>query len=436
MNSVNYSPPRAWSFVYWIAMGLLLVSCSRELPSDHVQPSLFAFQISLEQDGLVVFKADSSQSGAIYRWRFGDSTTQISTQSPQISHRFTRNATYQVQLTLDRSSRQVSETQPVRVTTRLARTFADLPADKRDTIRLLYVLTDPAFLSAFTTINGNHYDLHQNRVFVDFLKRAQPNHPLELDKLVFQHIIYPLSSEEMARFQNSGDPEGLRNKLFSDPTDPLAQKLLAIKQAKAATRLVFFMKDPTGSTGYPKYPYSGYATYEGTYFVCLNANAELATHELGHSFGLAHDTLRDCQAYPLMVGSPTLVGPYTRVQGPCGSDWNQYREFQVKGYVNQLVRLEAQPSRGYQYVVPEYWREQFPQDRLVSQFSYVSPATTPYYRPGINLLQTLSDALVMQYNYELAPRLVTRLDYTPALPPGRLATSLAGQPIYCPLPIK
>lgn len=317
------------------------------------------------------------------------------------------------------------------VATRLARTFADLPPTKRDTIRLLYVLTDPSFISAFATTNGNHYDPYQNRIFVDFLKRTQPDHPQELDKLVFQHIIYPLSADEMARFRDSGDPEGLRNKLFADLSDPLTKKLVALKQAKAAARIIFFMKDPTLSTGYPKYPYAGYATYEGTYFVCLSANADVAAHELGHSFGLAHDTLRDCQAFPLMVGSPTLVGPYPTVQGTCGSDWNQYREFQVKGYTNQLVRLEAQPNRGYQYVVPEYWREEFPQDRLVNRFSYVSPATTPFYRPEISMVQTLSDALVMQYNYQLAPRLITGLDYNPVLPPGRLAASPVGQPIYC-----
>lgn len=432
----NTAPVSKWLPIYLVAMSFVVLCCSKELPPDKLETALFTFQVSSQQDGRVVFRADSSQPGATYRWSFGDSTAQVTTQSPRIIHQFTRNATYPVNLTIDRSPQPVSGTQSVVVATRLARTFADLPATKRDTIRLLYILTDPLFLSAFPTTNGTHYDPHQNRVFVDFLKRTQPDHPQELDKLVFQHIIYPLSSDEMARFQTSGDPEALRNKLFWDPTDPLAQKLIALKQAKAATRLVFFMKDPTPSTAPPKYPYSGWAAYEGTYFVCLNANADLATHELGHSFGLAHDTLRDCQAFPLMVGSPTLVGAYTKVQGPCGSDWNQYREFQVKGYTNQLVRLEAQPSRGYQYVVPDYWRDQFPQDLLVNRFSYVSPATTPYYRAGISLRQTLSDALIMQYNYELAPRLITGLDYNPILPPGRLAASPVGQPIYCISPTK
>ncbi|GAB3807595.1 hypothetical protein GCM10028819_44760 [Spirosoma humi] len=408
-------------------MSFGLLFCSRELPPETPDTALFTFQVIPQQDGLVVFRADSSQQGATYHWNFGDSTAQTSTQSPQISHQFTRNATYQVKLTIDRNPRQVSSIQSVLVGTRLARTFADLPSTKRDTIRLLYVLTDPSFVSAFPTTNGNHYDPYQNRVFVDFLNRTQPEHPQELNKLVFQHIIYPLSADEMARFKDSGDPEGLMNKLFADLTDPLTKKLIALKQAKAATRIVFFMKDPSLPTGYPKYPYAGYATYEGPYLVCLNANAELAAHELGHSFGLAHDTLRDCQTFPLMVGSGPL-----KVLGTCGSYWNQYREFQVKGYVNQLVRLETQPNRGYQYVVPEYWRDQFPQDLLVSQFSHVSPATTPYYRPGISMMQTLSDALVMQYNYELAPRLITGLDYNQSRPPGRLAASPVGQPIYCP----
>ena len=423
----NIAPIGKWLPICLVAMSSLLIFCSRELPPDSPETALFTVHIVPQQDGLVVFKADSSQQGATYRWNFGDSTAQVSTQSPRITHQFTRNATYQVKLTIDRNTRQIFGIQSVIVGTRLARTFADLPSNKRDTIRLLYILTDPSFVSAFPTINGNHYDPYQNRVFVDFLNPAQPEHPQELNKLVFQHIIYPLSADEMARFKDSGDPEGLMNKLFADSTDPLTQKLVALKQAKAATRIVFFMKDPTLPTGYPKYPYAGYSTYEGPFLVCLNANAELAAHELGHSFGLAHDTLRDCQTFPLMVGGDPL-----KVLGTCGSYWNQYREFQVKGYVNQLVRLEAQPARGYQYVVPEYWRDQFPQDILLSQFSYVSPATTPYYRPGVSMMQTLSDALVMQYNYELAPRLITRLNYNQILPSGRQAASPVGQPVYCP----
>ncbi|WP_083928169.1 PKD domain-containing protein [Spirosoma panaciterrae] len=419
-----------WLPVYLAGMSFLLVFCSRELPPDGPETALFTYQVVSQQDGLVIFKADSSQQGVTYRWNFGDSTAAITTQSPRISHQFTRNATYQVQLTIDRSTRQRSGIQSVTVATRLARTFADLPSTKRDTIRLLYVLTDPSFVGAFPTTNGNHYDPYQNRVFVDFINRAHPEHPQELGKLVFQHIIYTLSADEMARFKDSGDPEGLMNQLFANPTDPLTQKLVAVKQAKAATRIVFFMKDPILPTGYPKYPYGGYAIYEGSYLVCLKPNAELAAHELGHSFGLAHDTLRDCQVFPLMVGGPI------NVQGTCGSNWNLYPEFQVKGYINQLVRLEAQTNQANQYVVPEYWRDQFPQDLLVKQFSYVSPSTTPYYRPGISMVQTLCDALVMQYNFELAPWLVTGLAYNPMLPSGRLAASSVGHPVYCPSSIK
>ena len=256
------------------------------------------------------------------------------------------------------------------------------------------------------------------------MKRSQPDHHPELDRLVFKHIIYKLSDEEMNRFNQGGDPVSFMDGLFANANDPLAQKLLALKQKEAVTRLVFFLKDP-GPSGYPKYSYAGFATYEGGYFVSLSRQATTAAHELGHSFGLTHDTLRDCQCFPLMIGSGL------RTQGTCGSDWNDYPEFQVKDYVNQLVLLEARPARGYRYVVPDYWRAQFPQDVVVNNFTYTYPATTPYYRPGVSVSQTLVDALITQYNYELSPRLVSSLNGNPRAPSGRMSSTGQPQTIYC-----
>lgn len=421
-NALN--PINRWSFLL-LLIGSLFQACQNKEPNAAPPTSaLFTFQLVAQGDGLVAFSADSSQTPAEFIWDFGDSTAHVTTTSAKTTHQFTKNSTYQVKLTIKYSTPQRTSSQPVTINTRLARAFADLPLHKRDTIRLLYILTDQSYASLFDSPTSYHYDNYQNQLFINFMKRSDPNRHLELDRLVFKHIIYKLSSEEMNRFNQEGDPVNFMYGLFTNPNDPLTQKLLALKQKEAVSRLVFFLKDPRPN-GYPKYGFGGFATYEGGYFVLLSQQATTAAHELGHSFGLAHDTLRDCECFPLMIGSGL------RTQGTCGSIWNEYPEFQVKGYVNQLVLLEARPARGYQYAVPDYWRSQFPQDVVVNNFTYVYPANTPYYRSGISVSQTLTDALITQYNYELAPRLVNSLEGNPKAPSGRLAANDQPQTIYC-----
>ncbi len=406
---------------------ILLHACrKKDVDAIPTQPAtLFTYRLVDEGDGMVRFAADSTLAGTAFIWDFGDGSAPVTTQTATVFHAYRANATYQVTLVARRQGGQQTATKPVNVATRLARTFMDLPADERDTIRILCVLTDNSFKAKFTDPSAYAYEEYRNRVFTDFMKRTLPDRPAELDRLVFKHIAYSLSADEMARFNQGGDPVGFLNQLLSTLNDPLYQKILGQKRKEAVSRVAFMLKDPAPN-GVAKYNYGGYAFYEGGYFVLLSTNTFSFSHELGHSFGFAHDTLRGCQYYPLMAGAETTS------RGSCGSLWNDYPEFQVSGFVNKLVVLEAQPARGYRYAVPAYWRDKFPNDRIVDTIAMNYITTTPYYRSGIDLTQTITDVLISQYNTRLAPSSVPDIYTNAPRPGGRLASANKTPAVYCP----
>lgn len=406
----------------------LFQACGKKpIEAIPTQPDgLFTYQLVSEGDGLVRFAADTTQALTEFTWDFGDGSGPVTTPTGRTTHLFTKNTGYPVKLTAKtQDQQQLTDLQTVLINTRLARTFADLPGNKRDTIRILSILTHDSFKARFTDPKDYQYNEYRNQLFIDFMKRTLPNHPKELDGLVFKQIAHALAPEEMARFNQEGDPVAFLNHLLSTPSDPLYQKLITLKGKEAVSRVAFFLKDPTPN-GISKYGIGGYAYYEGGYFVLFSTLTETFAHEAGHSFGLAHDTLRDCAYYPLMVGNET------KTRGNCASVWNVLPEFQVSGYENHLVVLEQQPYHGYQYAVPDYWRRRYPADPVVRSFTLTYIATTPYYRPGIDLSKTLTDALLAQYNLQLAPSAATSLDNYLALPSGRLSTSRGSrQPVYC-----
>ena len=422
----NESKMKALNLLFLLVIILLYQSCSKKDLDPILRANgLFSYRVVREGDGLVTFIADSTQFIKEFVWDFGDGTAQMTTSINKTTHIFTKNDTYQVKVTAKNSSNQISHSETVTVDTRLARMFDDLPASKRDTIRILYILSDESFKKSFQNLNDYEYSDYQNKLFINFLKRTETNRPVELDRLVFKHIVYTLSTDEMSRFNAGGDPVAFLGQLLNYPQDPLYKKILDEKKKEAVSRIAFFLKDP-GRFGYPKYPFGGYAQYEGGHFVSLVISEHTISHELGHSFGFAHDTLRDCNYFPLMVGGETVS------RGGCGSTWNTFPEFQVSGFANNLVLLEAQPGRAYRYAVPEYWRNKFPNDPVVGSLTLNYITTTPYYRSDTDLSKTLKDALIAQYNIKLAPGSATSIAENPKkILSGRLDMTREKQTIYC-----
>ncbi len=410
-----------------LVVTLLLCASCRKQEADPIfgENDSFTYQLIQEGDGLVSFVADSTQLINEFIWDFGDNTTPVSASTRKTAHVFTKNATYQVKLTVKNRNSQKAYTKAIMVDTRLARRFDDLPQNERDTINILYVLTHESFKGQFRNPNDYEYADYQGKLFTNFLKRTVPDYPVELDRLIFKHIVYTLSTDEMNRFNAGKDPVGFLSQLLSDTQDPLFQKILDRKKKDAVSRIAFFLKDP-GFNGSGKYPFDGFATYEGAYFVSLSTSQNTIAHEIAHTFGFAHDTLRDCAYFPLMVGFGT------NSRGGCASVWNEFSELQVKGFANKLVFLERQAQK-YQYAVPEYWRDKFPTDPIISNLTLNYISTTPYYREGFDLSKTLADALIAQHNIKRAPGSATSLAENPKkLSPGRLSTVASKQTVYCP----
>ncbi|MBD2704874.1 PKD domain-containing protein [Spirosoma sp. BT702] len=402
-----------------------------------VKPSgLFTYRAVPDGDGTVAFAADSSQQFREFSWDFGDGTT-ATLSTPKTVHIFKKNTTYQVRLVAKNNVGQVAETKSIAVTNRFARVFEDLPASERDTIRVLYVLTSARPELGYRTIYDNPdkplYDLHLNRVFTQFLQRSLSGYPTELDRLVFKGIPYVLSPEDTLAFYNNNDPDAFFRSLMNKPQHPLYQKILAKKRQAAAARVVFMMVNPLVvvkvndrlySTAF-KYNYAGYANYEAGYIAAFD-NLGVVTHEMGHSFGLMHETQRDSRYRPLMSA------PETQVIGGEPGVYNIYREFQYKGTEYQLGYLR-QPNDIYAWV-PQYWQSiVYPNSQVIATMTVRDIATTPYYKPGITLATTLTQALVDQYLIKVVPGLTTSL-LENAKPNGRQGIDTT-QPTYvaCPL---
>ena len=413
-------------FLYLSIVLLLFHSChTKELDPTLKPNELFSYRIVQEGDGLVSFIADSTKLISEFVWDFGDGTAQVITAISTTTHTFIKNTAYQIKLTAKNKTNQVSDVKTIIIDTRLARVFADLPANERDTINILYVLADKSVENKFQSLNGYNYSDYENSLFINFLNRTIPSHPVEWAGLVFKHVIYTLSEDEMVRFNSGGDPVAFLNQLANSPKDPLFQKILNRKTQEAASRVAFFLKDP-GPYSRPKYPYAGFAPYEGAYFVSLVTSQGTISHELAHTFGFAHDTMRDCTYFPLMVGGETAT------RGGCGSIWNLMPELQVSGFANQLVLLEAQPEK-YHYAIPEYWRHKFPNDPVVGSLTLNYITTTPYYKTDIDLSKTLTDALIAQHNIKRTPGSVTSITENPRkVGPGRLSVEAIKPLIYCP----
>ena len=163
-----------------------------------------------------------------------------------------------------------------------------------------------------------------------------------------------------------------------------------------------------------KYNYAGYAPYEGSYVAAFN-NTGVVTHEMGHSFGFAHDNQRDSRYWPLMMGTETQVVNNGNLL------WVTERELQIQGFSHQLVRLKSLSPFGGDFVVPQYWQSLlYPNNPVIEKFELKNIATTPYYKSGIDLITTLKQALIEQYNIKLAPDSVKSISEKLILKNGRI----------------
>ncbi len=389
---------------YYLSLGYLLFivsGCSPQKlsPDDDLSLS-FTYAIVPESDGLVTFESDPTSYQLT--WNFGDQSAPVHSSEATVSHLYQQNGTYLVTMSYQINGKQFSKEATVIVDNRLARTFEDLPAGERDTLRVLCVVTHESYKELFKEPKTYQITPYENQVFIQFLQRTQPDRPKELDRLVFQKIAYVLSPEEMTRFNQSNDPDAFLNLLLSRPEDPLHQKILQKKKYEAVSRVVFYMKDPI-INGYAKYGIGGYSVYEGGYFVLFSAGSYV--HELGHSLGFDHDNLRDCQYFPIMVGTGT------KTSGACNSLWMEKPEFQVAGVTTNLIRLRS--PNYYEHAVPAEYRNLFPDHTELGNLQMTYLSTTPYYREGISLKQTLSDAFIDQFNIRKKPGAVTHLYLNP-----------------------
>lgn len=405
---------------------LSLFSCTEKSPEPSLESSaVFTYYFEEQGDGLVNFIADSTQGAPEYRWRFGDDTKSVITTTPSIRYTFPGNGKFKVTLSYTTKSGELSTTKTVHVTNRLARKFEDLPLNQRDTLRILCVLTHDSFSKEFESPYSSPFNSYENQVFINFLDRTIPGHPKELSQFVIQKIFYKLTPEEMERFNRSADPIAFLNDLFTQPDDPLFQKILDRKIVKAASKIAFYLKDPAPG-GFSKYGIGGYSVYEGSYFVLLSPGSYV--HELAHSFGLAHDTIRGCNYVPIMTGAGT------QTKESCNSLWNEFPEFQVAGTVTTLALLRA--PNNYDYAVPAKYRAQFPTGTFLRNMEIQHLSTTPYYRSGIDIAATIADALIAQYNIRQKPSIVNRLDTNPEKPASSSAGRLSlvpAQIVHCPV---
>jgi PKD repeat protein len=393
-------------FVFGISCVAYLFGCKQKHPEPSAKPiAEYVYRYDERGDGLVNFTADSSQGATEYRWRFGENTDIVTTTKPGIQYTFPANGKYKVTLTCTSNSGELTTSQTINIVNKLARKFVDLPTDQRDTLRILCVLTHESFVHEFENLASKSFDAYENQVFVNFLDRTIPDHPAELSGLVIQKIFYKLTAAEMNRFNQTDDPIAFLNSLFTQPADVLFQQILDQKRSKAAAKIAFYLKDPAPG-GISKYGIGGYSVYEGSYFVLLSHGSYV--HELAHSFGLAHDTERDCSYVPVMSGSET------QTTGNCISLWNSLPEFQVKGTVTSMALLRA--ANYYDFAVPTKYQAEFPSSTFLRNIDITHISTTPYYRSGVDMLTTITDALLVQYNIRQNPSLAINLDTNPQIP--------------------
>ncbi|MBD2704831.1 PKD domain-containing protein [Spirosoma sp. BT702] len=423
------------TFFFLTVIILTLQSCKKTEADVDLVPkgsALFSYQVTPEGDGKVVFMADSSQKVREFIWDFGDGTT-ASVVTAKTTHIFKKNKLFQVRLVAKNNASQLTDTKTIDVTTRFARTFEDLPASQRDTIRVLYVITSFDKRSGYRDIAENPnqpiYNAYLNQVFIKFLERRIPNHPKELDNLVFKGIPYVLSPEDTLKFYNNGDSDSYSKALFKDPQDALYQKILAKKRQVGASRLFFCMLDP-GKPGLDHYQntfdYVGYAPIGGGYVAAFTI--PVIVHEMGHSLGFAHDNERDSRRMPLMNAGTTLVF------GNEPAIWSSLRELQYKDYEHQLVKIKLLPPLSGEEVVPWYWRPiLYPNNTVLDIITLKDRATTPFYGSDSNLVTTLSQALIDQYNIKVSPNICTSITVNAQPQPnGRIGVSSEKLPVaFC-----
>lgn len=401
-------------FLYGISCIVCLLGCKRKHPEPVPEPVAgYVYQFDDQGDGLVNFTADSIHGATEYRWRFGENSGTVSTTKASIQYTFPANGKYKVSLTCMTKSGELTTSQMIEVGNKFARKFEDLPTQARDTIRILCVLTHESFVNEFENTQTNQIDTYESQVFVNFLDRTIPDHPTEFSRLVIQKIFFKLPAADMNRFNQGGDPIDFLNSLFNRPSDLLFQQILAQKRATAASKIAFYLKDPAPG-GISKYGIGGYSVYEGSYFVLLSHGSYV--HELAHSFGLAHDTVRDCGYVPIMNGAET------QTTGNCISLWNSRSEFQVKGTVTSMALLRA--PNYYEYAVPTKYQSEFSSDTFLKNFEITHIATTPYYKSGVDMVGTITDALLVQHNIRQNPSLATTLDTNPKMPNDPKARSI------------
>jgi PKD repeat protein len=424
-------PEKMKNFIAFVLFSILLIACSKQTdidPALQIKSSgLFTYTIIPEGDGTVTFKADSTQIIKEYLWDFGDRTTPTTTTIGTVSHIFTKNMSFQVKLTAKNSNNQVVDTKGVVVNSRLARTFDDLPANERSTIRILHVLTTNESLyhkDVTTQLKNAAFKDYTDKVFKDFINRTGLSAPKEFENLSFEHILYMLPPEDTLKFYTGRDPDAYFKQLLVSPKETTYQNILKMKQKVAASRICFLMENPVTSvittpssiSRTYKYNYAGYAPYEGGYIVAFNIG--VITHEMGHSFGFAHDTQRDSRYWPLMMA------PETKVIGAESLLWSDLRELQVNELNHNLLKLKNSPPFGGEFVIPEYWKFLFPNNPILENLTLKGIATTPYYTSGIDLVSTLKKTLIEQYNIKIAPNLYNSITDKPKISGSRISIDI------------